>query len=157
VVVRELLRGLVAEGFRVVVLVNGHGAPNHRALLGRLATEASEPGRTVVLLTGALLDTRIRGHAELRETSYMLGFFPETVDLTALPPPGQPILTYATGVLDQPTLAGTPAADFSISRAQDPRLATPEQGQLEVAAEVERIAAKVREALAAVGAGEKRG
>lgn len=56
--------------FRVIVLVNGHGAPNQRATLGRIAAEASEPGRVAVMLVGALLDTRVRGHAELRETSY---------------------------------------------------------------------------------------
>jgi creatinine amidohydrolase len=150
VAVRELIRGLKRQAFRVIVIVNGHGAPNHRALLTRLAVEESEPGQVAVLLTGALLDTRIRGHAELRETSYMVAYFPETVDLQALPALPAPIKTFETGVLDQPSLAGQPAPDFSIGAAQDPRHASAAQGREDVASERRRITAKVRDALATV-------
>ncbi|MDR7417675.1 MAG: creatininase family protein [Armatimonadota bacterium] len=150
VVVRELIRGLKRQAFRVIVIVNGHGAPNHRAMLHRLAVEESEPGEVAVCLTGALLDTRVRGHAELRETSYMAAYFPDTVDLTALPPPPAPIKTFETGVLDQPSLAGQPAPDFSISAGQDPRSASARQGREDVTSEMRRIAARVRDALATV-------
>jgi len=150
VAVRELVRGLKRQAFRVIVIVNGHGAPNHRAMLNRLAIEESEPGEVAVFLTGALLDTRIRGHAELRETSYMVAYFPDTVDLSALPAPPAPIKTFETGVLDQPSLAGQPAPDFSISAAQDPRYASASQGHEDVASEMRRITAKVRDALATV-------
>ncbi len=150
VIVHEIIRALKRQEFRVIVLVNGHGAPNQRATLGRIAAEASEPGRVAVMLVGALLDTRVRGHAELRETSYMAGYFPETVDLAALPSLPEPLITYETGVLDQPTCAGEPAADFSICREQDPRYATAAQGREDVASEVRRISQKVRDALAAV-------
>jgi creatinine amidohydrolase len=150
VIVREILLGIVRQAFRVIVMVNGHGAPNHRALLGRLAAEVSEPGRVAVLLAGALVDTRVRGHAELRETSYMLAYYPETVDLSALPPLPQPIVTQATGVLDQPTLAGSPAADFSVGPEQDPRFAAADRGREDIASEVQRIAARVRDALTTV-------
>jgi creatinine amidohydrolase len=151
VAVRELVKGLKRQQFQVITIVNGHGAPNHRAMLARLANEESEPGRVAVFLTGALLDTRIRGHAELRETAYMVAYFPDTVDLGALPPLPEPIKIKETGVLDQPSLAGTPAPDFSISKEQDPRYATAEQGREDVAGEVRRITAKVRDALTALG------
>lgn len=150
VIVREIVRGLKRQAFRVVVLVNGHGAPNHRATLGRIAIEESEPGRVAVLLVGALLDTRVRGHAELRETSYMMAYYPDTVDLAALPPLPAPLITFQTGVLDQPTCAGEPASDFSIRREQDPRYATSAQGREDVTSEVRRITQKVRDALAAL-------
>lgn len=153
VAVRELIRGLKRQLFRVIVIVNGHGAPNHRAMLNRLAIEESEPGQVAVILTGALLDTRLRGHAELRETSYMMAYFPETVDLGVLPPLPTPIKTFETGVLDQPTLAGEPAPDFSISPAQDPRYASADQGYEDVANEMRRITVKVREALTTVQRG----
>jgi creatinine amidohydrolase len=150
VAVRELVRGLKRQAFRVVVIVNGHGAPNHRNMLNRLAVEESEPGEVAVFLTGALLDTRIRGHAELRETSYMMAYFPGTVDLTALPAPPAPVKTFETGVLDQPSLAGQPAPDFSVSVEQDPRRASAVQGRDDVSAERDRIVAKVRDALTKV-------
>lgn len=148
VIVREIVRGLKRQAFRVIVLVNGHGAPNHRVTLGRIAIEESEPGRVAVLLVGALLDTRVRGHAEQRETSYMVAYFPETVNLAALPPLPAPIRTFETGVLDQPTCAGDPAPDFSICPEQDPRYATGAQGREDVAREVRSITAKVGQAVA---------
>ncbi len=86
----------------------------------------------------------------------MAAYFPETVDLTALPSLPAPVITYETGVLDQPTCAGEPAADFSICREQDPRYATAAQGRADVAGEVQRISKKVRDALVAV-AGVKAG
>jgi creatinine amidohydrolase len=150
VVVREIIRGFKRQAFQVIVIVNGHGAPNQRALLGRLAVEESRPGHVSVLLTGALLDTRIRGHAEIREASYMVAYFPESVDLTALPARPEPLRTYETGILDQPSLAGHPAPDFSIGAEQDPRSATAAQGREDVASETRRITAKVRAALADV-------
>ncbi len=150
VIVHEIVQSLKRQAFQVIVLVNGHGAPNHRAALARIVVEESEPGRVAVLLVGALLDTRVRGHAELRETSYMAAYYPDTVDLAALPLLPTPLITYETGVLDQPTCAGQPAADFSICAEQDPRYATAAQGREDVASEVQRISQKVREALAGV-------
>jgi creatinine amidohydrolase len=156
VIVNEIVRALKRQRFRVIVLVNGHGGPNHRAVLNRIAIEQSEPGECAVFLTGALLDTHPRGHASLRETSYMLDMLPETVDLAALPPLPTPIRTYEVGVLDHPTCAGEPAPDFSICADQDPRRATAAQGREDVAREGKSIAGKVRTALATVVASSSR-
>jgi creatinine amidohydrolase len=151
VILNEIVRALKRQLFRVIVLVNGHGGPNHRAMLTRVATEQSEPSRVAVFLTGALLDTHPRGHASLRETSYMLDMCPETVNLSALPPLPTPVRTFEYGILDQPTCAGQPAPDFSICPDEDPRRATAEWGRDAVLKEGQRIAAKVRDALAVVG------
>jgi len=148
VVINEMVRLLKRQRFRVIVLVNGHGGPNHRALLSRIAIEQSEPENVAIFLTGALLDTHPRGHASLRETSYMLNMHPETVDLDTLPPWPTPIRTYEVGVLDHPTCAGEPAPDFSICPDQDPRRATAEQGLENVVREGKSIAGKVQAALA---------
>jgi len=153
VIVREVVRGLKRQAFRVVVLVNGHGAPNHRATLERIAIEESEPTRVAVFLTGYLYDTRYRGHAELGETSYLIAYHPDAVDLAALPAPPAPLRYTEFGVLDLPSVVGEPSPGFAVSREQDPRRATPERGREDVAYESDRIAQKVRAALAALGIG----
>jgi creatinine amidohydrolase/Fe(II)-dependent formamide hydrolase-like protein len=150
VIVNEVVAALKRQAFRVIVLVNGHGGPNHRALLTRIATEQSDPGRVAVFLTGALLDTHPRGHASRRETSYMLDVKPDSVDLAALPAFPAPVRTFEFGILDHPTCAGQPAPDFSICSDQDPRLATAEEGRDHVLREGKSIAAKVRDALRTV-------
>lgn len=50
VAVHEVIRVLKRQAFKVIV--NGHGAANHRVTLQRVAIEQSEPGRVAVLLTG---------------------------------------------------------------------------------------------------------
>jgi creatinine amidohydrolase len=150
VIVREVVGGLKRQAFRVIVLVNGHGAPNHRATLNRLASEESEPRRVAVLSAGAMEEMRYRGHAELGETSFMLARYPDTVDLTALPPDGVPIGNLAFGILDGPTCAGQPSPEHTVRPEQDPRLATAARGRDDLAYESERIAAKVHEALVAL-------
>jgi creatinine amidohydrolase len=150
VIVREVVGGLKRQAFRVIVLVNGHGAPNHRATLSRLAAEESEPSRVAVLFAGAMEDMRYRGHAELGETSFMLAHYPDTVELTALPPGGAPIGNLAFGILDGPTCAGQPSPDYTVRPEQDPRRASAARGRDDLAYESGRIAAKVREALMVV-------
>ena len=152
VIVNEMVRALKRQRFRVIVLVNGHGGPNHRAMLTRVANEQSESGKVAVFLTGALLDTSPRGHASLRETSYMLDLCSQSVDLGSLPPLPTPIRSFEYGVLDHPTCAGEPAPDFSICAGEDPRRATAQWGRDAVVREGKGIAAKVRDALVATGA-----
>ena len=149
-IVREVVRGLKRQEFRVIVLVNGHGAANHRDVLTRLALEESEPGRAAVLLTGYLYDTRYRGHAELGETSFLLACHPEAVDLSALPPEPAPLDYRVYGILDKPTVAGEPTPGFVVCKEQDPRHASAEQGRADLEFESDRIAQKVRAALATV-------
>jgi creatinine amidohydrolase len=152
-IIREVIRGLKRQAFRVIVLVNGHGAANHRATLTRIVTEESEPGEVTVLLTGYLYDTRYRGHAELGETSFLMAYHPDTVDLTTLPPPSTPLDYRRFGILDKPTVAGEPTPGFVVCPEQDPRRATADQGREDVAHESSHIAEKVREALAAFDGG----
>jgi creatinine amidohydrolase len=155
--VRDIVRGLRRQEFKVIVLTNGHGAPNHRAALARVAAEESDPGRVAVLTTGPMQAIRYRGHAERGETSYMLACHAETVDLGALPPAPAPLHNLKFGILDGPTCAGRPAPDFTVNEAQDPRFATAEQGRDDLEYEANRIADAVREALTAVTAAARQG
>jgi creatinine amidohydrolase len=148
VIVRELVRALKRQAFRVIALVNGHGAPNQRTTLERLAMEETEPGKVAVFLTGFRYVTRYRGHAELGETSFMLAYHPETVDLTALPSLPTPLRNLDFAVLDGPTCAGQPTQDFTVRPGQDPRRAEAARGREDVAYEAHQIALKVQELLA---------
>lgn len=151
VIVHEVIRALKRQEFRVIVIVNGHGARNHRATLERIAVEESEPGRVAVLLTGYFYDTTYREHAALGETSFLMAFHPETVDLSALPPLSEPLRYTDFGILDTPTIVGEPSPGFAVRAEQDPRHATAMRGKDDVAREARSIAGKVREALTAVG------
>ncbi len=153
IIVRELVRGLKRQKFRVIMLVNGHGAPNQRSLFTRLATEESEPGRVIVALTGFRVVTRYRGHAELGETSFILAYHPKSVRLGALPPESRPLRNLEFAVLDGPTCAGQPLPDFTVRADQDPRHATAERGKDDVAYEAHHIALAVQEHLATLRGG----
>ncbi len=153
VIINELIRALKRQEFRVIVITNGHGAMNHRATLHRIAVEQSEPGRVAVLLAGYFYDTNYREHAAIGETSFLLAYHPEAIDLAALPPFPEPLRYTDYGILDRPTIVGEPSPGFAVVPEWDPRNATAERGRRDVADEARSIAAKVREALAGVGIG----
>jgi creatinine amidohydrolase len=148
VAVHEVVRALKRQAFKVIVIVNGHGAPNHRATLLRIAAEQSEPGRVAVLLAGYFYDTNYREHAAIGETSFLLAFHPETVDLAALPAPPAPLRYVTYGILDRPTIVGEPSPGFAVARESDPRHGTADRGRRDVDGEARSIAAKAKAALA---------
>src|SRR5438445_9622166 len=90
VAVRELIRLLKLDGYRLLVLVNGHGAVNHMRALQRLAAEATEMPRVRVLFAMAFLPPEPPfydpGHAEKVETSIILDTRPGHDDYSPLPP-----------------------------------------------------------------------
>jgi creatinine amidohydrolase/Fe(II)-dependent formamide hydrolase-like protein len=149
-IVREVVRGLKRQQFKVIALVNGHGALNHRTTLMRVATETTEPGRATVLLAGYLYDGRYREHAAIGETSYLLAYHPEAVNLAALPPLPEPLGYRDFGILDRQTVVGEPSPGFAVAAEHDPRRATAERGCEDVAYESDQIARRVTEALAAL-------
>jgi creatinine amidohydrolase len=152
VAVHEVIRALKRQAFRVIVIVNGHGAQNHRATLQRIAVEQSEPGHVAVLLTGYLYDTNYREHAAIGETSFLLAYHPETVDLDALPALPEPLRYVAFGILDRPTVVGEPSPGFAVVPDWDPRHATADRGRRDVDGEARSIAAKAQGALAGLRA-----
>jgi creatinine amidohydrolase/Fe(II)-dependent formamide hydrolase-like protein len=151
VVLHDVIRALKHQDFKVIVLVNGHGGANHLTALARIATEAAEPGKVAVLVSGYRYDTDYREHAAIRETSYVLGHHAESVDLAALPPRPDALRYVEFGILDRPVCEGTPSRGFAVRREEDPRDATGDLGRRDVAAEAERIAEKARRALREVG------
>lgn len=125
VVVRARLDLMVRQGYKLIVIVNGHGAANHMVTLGRLATEYSgqTPSR-VILVTAFRPDANGQyaiGHADALETSLMMAMHPDAVNLKALPALPAPLRNIDWAVVDGPSFAGHPNADHTLSREADPR------------------------------------
>ncbi|KQY24815.1 hypothetical protein ASD16_04800 [Cellulomonas sp. Root485] len=156
VIVRELVRNLLEAEFRVVVLVNGHGAVNHQAALRRIAAETDRPPSQRVVYHLAFLpdpDARGPGHAAREETAIALGLFPERVRTDLLPPPGAPLYYAEHGIVDAPAFDGHPSPDFALPQDEHPRTATPEQGASILEAEGRALARSVRELVTSLPTG----
>ena len=150
IVVRHLIYQVQRMGFQHVVLVNGHGARNHIALLRRLCAEISAEGRGRVHYVftfpdGAGTWSR-RHHASTDETAVMQHLFPEAVNTAALPPAGQPIRARDFAVVDEEAFEGRTLPECYIR--EDPRTATPALGEKHLAAAVHAIVEELREKLA---------
>lgn len=127
-VVGETVRALQRDGWRLVVLVTGHGAPEHARALERVAG-----ARLVTCAEGD-------GHAERWETSIVLGLDPSLVHLDRLP--DGPLRYAEHGVVDEAAFTGDRSTSGTVE--SDPRAATREDGERALAAEVERVAVEVR-------------
>jgi creatinine amidohydrolase len=151
IVVRHLVYQLQRMGFRHVVLVNGHGARNHVAVLRRLCGEISAEGRGQVHYVftfpeGAGTWSR-RHHASADETAIMKHLFPDTVNTAGLPPAGAPIRARDFAVVDEDAFEGRTLPEGHIR--EDPRTATAALGEMHFHAAVEAIVATLGSSLAA--------
>jgi len=111
---QDLLHELGRAGFRVVCLVSGHYAQGHEIVLAEVAEQFSQGGGPLTLAgtpLALLQDPGLLDHAGKWETSQLLLFRPELVDLTALPPGRLP-----------------PAGEVAVL-GDDPRQASAEQGR----------------------------
>ncbi len=151
-VLHEVVRGLKRQQFKTIVLVNGHGGPNHIATLNRVAMEETEPGKVAVVVARVANSGFLPrgGHAERYEVGAVMAIDRETVDLSMLPPKTARIYSQEYGVLDGPQCRGNPLPDYSIRDEQDPRDATVEEGREDLDFAAHRIAKAAQEALATV-------
>jgi creatinine amidohydrolase len=151
IAVRELVRTLAADPFRLIVLVNGHGATNHMHALERIAREETRPGEVTVISMMVWVPpeppNQDPGHAAREETSIMLAVAGEHVRLDQLPE--QVPLRYEDyGIVDGPAFDGFPTEDFTVPAERDPRAASREEGEQILEREVQAAVARVREELA---------
>jgi creatinine amidohydrolase len=141
VMIRFTLEQLAGHGYRLIVIVNGHGATNQIQHLQRLATEFGQRGPARILYTFDL-DAETdddAGHATITETAAVMALDPTRVDLHRLPPADQPLRNIEHAIVDAPTFSGQPALDRTVSVLADPRRATPELGLKHFADTVERL------------------
>jgi creatinine amidohydrolase len=149
VIVRYTLERLVAQNYRLVVIVNGHGATNQILQLQRLAAEFTQRGPVKVFYTFDL-DANIdddAGHATITETSAILALNPERVDVNRLPSASQPLRNIDFAIVDAPTFSGRPTPDRTVSPQADPRRATPEVGEKHFEDTVDHLAAIIMKEL----------
>jgi creatinine amidohydrolase len=146
--VREQLRLVSGWGFRLIVIISGHGADNHLAVLERLAAEfnAAESTRVMVLMAFATNDAGLMpvGHGSKVETEIMLALQPESVSLEGLPQQPEPLNNVDWAIVDYETFAGQPTPDRAVHAGDDPRLANPAAGQEAVQRTAAQIAEKVK-------------
>ena len=87
---RHYFMQLRVDGFRVIVVVMGHYGRDHLTAIQRVARRVEEdfPGvlRIIAEPDAAWTEPQFPGdHGAANETSYMMLFHPQTVDLAALP------------------------------------------------------------------------
>jgi creatinine amidohydrolase len=151
VAVRELVQVLAADSFRLIVLVNGHGATNHMRTLERIAREETRRDEVTVLSLMVWVapppPNRSPGHATREETAIMMAIAREHVRLDQLPTTDVPLPYAEYGIVDGPAFDGSPTSDFTVRPDADPRSATVEQGRQILDREVQAAVAIVRQAL----------
>jgi creatinine amidohydrolase len=128
---------LIGQGYKAIVIVNGHGAWNQLETLERLARHYSHTTDvTVVWKLAVVLDIsekNLMGHADLGETSIMLHYEKEflggqkVVDLAALPAREVPLHYKDFSIVDGPGFSDHPAQDKVVR--MDPRDSTAEKGK----------------------------
>lgn len=146
--VREHLRWLTEQKYKLIIIVNGHGAANQTETLRRLSIEfTGETDSTVVSVLGVCTlneDDMDFGHATRLETSIQMYLNPDSVDLSKLPPKGEKLKSADWGIVDGATFAGHPNADKTVMF--DPRESTAGLGGQYMEAAVAMLTKFVREA-----------
>ena len=158
-ILREYLLRIVEQRFRLVVVVNGHGASGQLAAGERLAKEFTHTTPATVLFTRAMQkleeDDQRLGHANISETSMQMYISGDSVDLDKLPPREVPLKTCEWGIADALEFQGRGNAAHTVE--QDPRDATALLGRRYVENGIERISAQVLAAYAELPQPPERG
>lgn len=149
VTVREYLRLLVQQEYKLIVIVNGHGAWGQKGTLERLAVEFSNetPSKTIVYFPNIVRGEEPApdfGHGTLYEASIIRYLYDEHVDLSQYPPRDVKLPYTDYGIADDQVFEGRPSADGCV--ILDPRDATPEIGKKYFTAALENLCDAVTEA-----------
>jgi creatinine amidohydrolase len=151
---RENLRQVRALGGRLAIIVNGHGAENHRQVMQRLAKEFNHTTDLRVMIRVAMPNREMEegsiGHATDTETSLMMYLCPQSVDIGMLPTLPQPLHFSEFAIVDGPGFDGKGDPDRVV--LEDPRTrSSPQRGQavaeqtiVELADEVTRLLKEIQ-------------
>ena len=150
VTIREYLRLLVQQRYKMIVIVNGHGAMGQRATLDRLAIEYSNETDSRVLyhmvdINGEGFQPDF-GHGTLIETALMRYLHDEHVDLSQLPPRDVGLKYTQWGIADDSVFEGNRTPGDCV--IYDPRDATPDLGEKCFKNAVSNLCAQVQKAYA---------
>jgi creatinine amidohydrolase len=146
VAVREHLRLLVKMGFRLIVIINGHGAAGQVNTLHRLCEDIRHDYRVHCIYPdfggkrAAAVARKAKlhpGHADIAETALMMALT-DSVDLNQLPAQDVPLYSADFGIASGPQFSGKAPKDGMV--IDDPRTATAELGEALIAADVDDTA-----------------
>jgi creatinine amidohydrolase len=161
-IVRAQLVQAVERGYRIVCVINGHGAPNQADVLNRLQQELSHryPQARIVWFypfPEELLQKGSLSHAAFEETSLMLYYQPQLVHLDRLPSEG-PLRYKEFAIVDAEAFEGAPTPDYAIREEYDPRrMSSVETGRNLFESTVCEIEAKLSRLVSALGLGRTAG
>ena len=140
-VVRWTLENLMAHGFKLIVVVNGHGATNQIETLKRLVAELNARGPARLLYTFTLdYVTTEPGHATLTEAAAILSMDPARVDLGTLPPADKPLRIPEWAIADDASFNGHSGLGYTVNPEADPRRGTAEIGKRNFDAALTKLA-----------------
>ena len=147
--IREYLRMLVNLKYKLIVIVNGHGAWGQRDSLERLAIEFShETGSKVIQMMADIqpkdMETVDYGHGTLVEASTICYIRPDDVDMSKYPPRDVKLKYTDWGIADDCVFELKPSEDKCV--IHDPRDANAELGEKFVKAGIDSIVKAVEEA-----------
>jgi len=121
---RDVIGQALAHQYRVVYVVNGHGAANQLAVVKRLCAEFDRPQGPRVTWGYAFPEELLAGsiaHAAAEETSIMLHLEPDLVEMGELPAPDRPLRSADFAIVDGPTFDCRPTPDLTVRKEVDPR------------------------------------
>lgn len=119
--------------FKNVVVINGHGAENHKAVIERLKKEFTATRKVKIIHLMPMLDYTLgifhSGHATKEETETLMAYYPESIDLSKLPEKPALLYNIKYAIVDDPTFNGKPSKDFTVRKEEDPRDSNSEEGK----------------------------
>ena len=153
-VVAAETRCLIRQGYKYIFIVNGHGAFNHNAVLKRLCIELSNTTPAQVdfaigfpekaAATGAI------GHADIAETSLIMHYRENAVDLSTLPPKDVPLKYSDFSVVNgQGFIASKP--DRMVPKEFDPRDSVPQIGKMHFETTLSELCGKIERLVSGQG------
>jgi len=153
-VVAAEARCLISQGYAYIFIVNGHGAFNHNAVLKRLCIELSNTTPAKVDFAIAFPDAAAAagaiGHADIAETSLIMNYRENAIDLSTLPSKEVP-LKYAdfSIVNGEGFIASKP--DRLVPEEFDPRDADARIGKLHFETTVSEVLGKIERLVSGKG------
>ena len=138
-ILKEHLRVMRRLGFKLIVVVNAHGANGQLASGARIARELNQEDGSTVLFLHAFQPLEdgdeSLGHANISETSMQMYLNPDCVRLGALPERNEKIATYKFGIADSLLFKGRGNPEHTVE--YDPRDASAERGKRYIERDVE--------------------
>lgn len=149
--IREYLRLLVQLEYKLIVIVNGHGAWGQKESLTRLAVEFSNETASRVISWMPTIQSEDGpeidfGHATQAETSLMCYLQADDVDLSQFPPKPEPLKYTDYGIADDFVFEGRRSRGDCV--VYDPRDASYAMGEKLVNTAIEHLVGLVQKGLA---------